>query len=155
MRRRDEGKKGPPLHRIGLETGDGRERVRRWQAGQGPRGHTDIPHQGRGVSIGGSGHAHHHHHHHHLLPQHLKIKMEGTDTEYPARILDDDLTRGNGGSSSFEARLVSIVHGTMNTSDSIHLQAARRTPREDLELYFSDGAYRHSLALTQYATVLH
>ncbi|KAK1515017.1 uncharacterized protein CCOS01_13210 [Colletotrichum costaricense] len=26
----------------------------------------------------------------------------------------------------------------MNTSDSIHLQAARRTPREDLELYFSD-----------------
>ncbi|KAI3542257.1 hypothetical protein CSPX01_07012 [Colletotrichum filicis] len=36
----------------------------------------------------------------------------------------------------------------MNTSDSIHLQAARRTPREDLELYFSDGACRHSLALT-------
>ncbi|KAK1494210.1 hypothetical protein CTAM01_09091 [Colletotrichum tamarilloi] len=141
---------------------------------------------------------HTHHHHHHLLPQHLKIKMEGTDTEYSAMpgfgctfqslgsgishsrdrfertqsptlstharenrkspfsriILDDDLTRGNGGSSSFEARLVSIVHGTMNTSDSIHLQAARRTPREDLELYFSDGACRYSLALTQYATVL-
>ncbi|KXH30987.1 hypothetical protein CNYM01_11377, partial [Colletotrichum nymphaeae SA-01] len=50
---------------------------------------------------------------------------------------------------------VSIVHGTTNTSDSIHLQAARRTPREDLELCFSDGACRHSLALTQYTTVLH
>ncbi|UQC76493.1 uncharacterized protein CLUP02_18006 [Colletotrichum lupini] len=239
---------------------------------------TGGSHGGTVVTTGNTsppGHTHHHHHHH-LLPQHLKIKMEGTDTEYSAvrtherckaryvrsipsssrligfvnvnvhppfslprfriirlqynttykvevlrlrlqkrrvpgfgctfqslssdishsrrhtldgrftldlmigeseisilghnknrtldihvhlllhvcqRILDDDLTRGNGGSSSFEARLVSIVHGTMNTSDSIHLQAARRTPREDLELYCSDGACRHSLALTQYATV--
>ncbi|KAG7038632.1 hypothetical protein JMJ77_0009087 [Colletotrichum scovillei] len=233
MRRRDgRGQGKTTLHRIGLETGDGRERVRRWQAGQGPRGHTETPHRGRGLSIaavrihphmytyllsakwktggphGGTvvtvrkkepwieddengkgtadgkgrnggrmdrrkeahnlgkepdGHTHH-------LPQHLKIKMEGTDTEYPAlkgfgfgfektgagRILDGRrLNTGNGGSSSFEARLVSIVHGTTNTSDSIHLQAARRTPREDLELCFSDGACRHSLALTQYTTVLH
>lgn len=41
----------------------------------------------------------------------------------------------------------------METGDSIHLQAARRTRREDLELCFSDGACRPSLALTQYTSV--
>ncbi|KAK1466394.1 hypothetical protein CCUS01_01243 [Colletotrichum cuscutae] len=41
----DEGKEGPPLHRTGLETGDGRRE----------RANEETPHQGRGVSIEGSG----------------------------------------------------------------------------------------------------